>query len=160
MTIGKFLGGIGALIWDAQSEKYLLLQRASERDFKAGAWECVTGRVDQGESFEQALHREVMEEIGAEVWIDFILATSHFFRGQMTAENELLSVIYGCTIKEPSRVKIGAEHSDMCWVTSREALEFLEQGHWLRGVILRAEKLRSYLPSELSTEFRQNGFEI
>lgn len=160
MTIGKFLGGIGALIWDQQSEKYLLLRRASQRDFKAGAWECVTGRVDQGESFEQALHREVMEEIGAEVWLDFIIATSHFYRGQKNPENELLSVIYSCTIKDPSRVKIGAEHSEVRWVTLKEALDFLEHGHWLRDVILRAEKMRNYLPPELSNEFRQHGFEI
>jgi len=57
MTIGRFLGGVGALIWNEQDGCYLLLRRAGHRDFAAGAWECVTGRVDQGESFEQAVKR-------------------------------------------------------------------------------------------------------
>lgn len=160
MAIGKFLGGVAALIWDEQDKKYLLLRRAAQRDFKAGDWECVTGRVDQGESFEEALHREVMEEIQAVIGIDFIIATSHFYRGEITQENELLSVIYGCTIQDATRVKIGDEHSAMRWVTPEEALAFFEDGHWLREVIIRAEKLREHLPALLRSDFRQRGFEI
>lgn len=160
MTIGKFLGGIGALVWDRKSQKYLLLRRAAQRDFKAGAWECVTGRVDQGESFEDALHREVMEEINAQVHIDFIIATSHFYRGDPIPDNELLSVIYGCTIKNANQVVIGSEHSEFEWFSASEALDFLHKNHWLHEVILRAEKLRKFLPTELKDEFQQRGFEI
>ncbi|NJN55210.1 MAG: hypothetical protein HC804_10900, partial [Anaerolineae bacterium] len=50
MSIGRFLGGIAALIWNPTNESYLLLCRADSKDFGAGSWECVTGRVDQGES--------------------------------------------------------------------------------------------------------------
>jgi 8-oxo-dGTP diphosphatase len=57
MSIGRFIGGIGALIWSPKVKRYLLLRRSAQRDYGAGAWECVTGRVDQGEGFEQALHR-------------------------------------------------------------------------------------------------------
>ena len=70
------------MIWDPSYSKYLLLRRADDRDFKGGSWECVTGRVDQGESYEQALHREVREEIGATVQIEFLIATTHFYRGE------------------------------------------------------------------------------
>ena len=81
MTIGRFCAGIGALIWSPTKEKYLLLRRSPEKDFAPGVWECVTGRVDQGERFEQALHREVREELGIQVQIEFIIGTSHFYRG-------------------------------------------------------------------------------
>ncbi len=160
MPIGKFLGGIGALIWDEHSKKYLFLRRSNQRDFKADTWECVTGRVDQGESYEEALHREVMEEIQAHVWIDFIIGTTHFHRGEQIPENELLGVIYGCTIKDASQVHFSNEHSEMRWVTLEEALEILPDTDWLRKSIIQAEELRSQLPVKLLRQFRQQGFEI
>jgi 8-oxo-dGTP diphosphatase len=158
--VGHFLGGIGALIWDPATHRYLLLRRADDRDFKGGAWECVTGRVDQGESYEQALHREVGEEIGATVQIEFLVATTHFHRGEPRPENELLGVIYSCLIQHPEQAHFEAEHSAQRWVTVEEALAFLPEGHWLRNVILRAEQLRLLVPPELRQAFLREGFEL
>ncbi len=160
MSIGRFLAGIGALIWNPADERYLMLRRVEHKDFAAGAWECVTGRVDQGESFEEALHREVHEEIGAEVQIEFLLATTHFYRGEKSAENELLGLVYGCTIVDPAAVSIDIEHSAMRWVLASEAYEILPNGHWLRSVIARAELLKKRLPAELRQVYRQEGFNI
>jgi 8-oxo-dGTP diphosphatase len=157
--VGHFLAGIGALIWDPATNKYLLLRRADHRDFQRGEWECLTGRVDQGESFTQALHREALEEIGVDIQIEFIIATTHFYRGEAKPENELLGVIYGCTIQDPSEARIGDEHSEQRWVSVEEAEKLLPAGHWLRNVIRRGEKLRALLPNELRYEFRQYGFE-
>ena len=158
--VGHFLGGIGALVWDPATRRYLLLQRANNRDFKSGAWECVTGRVDQGESYEQALHREVREEIGATVQIEFLVATTHFYRGESRPENELLGVIYSCIIQNPEQAHFEAEHSAQRWVTADEAMAFLPEGHWLRNVIIRAERLRMLVPAELRQAFLNEGFEL
>jgi 8-oxo-dGTP diphosphatase len=158
--VGHFLGGIGALVWDPVSHKYLLMRRADNRDFKGGAWECVTGRVAQGESFEQALHREVQEEIGARVQIEFLIATTHFYRGEPQPKNELLGVIYSCIIQNPEQAHFEAEHSAQRWVTIEEALAFLPDGHWLRNVIVRAERLRLLVPTNLRQEFLKEGFEL
>jgi 8-oxo-dGTP diphosphatase len=160
MTIGHFLGGIAALIWDPTKNKYLLLRRAEHRDFKGGEWECVTGRVEQGESYEQALHREVREEIGAEVQIQFLIATTHFYRGAVLPENELLGVIYGCTLMQVDQAHFGSEHSEQRWVTVEQAYALLPEQDWLRKVISRAETLRALLPVELRQRFRSQGFEI
>jgi ADP-ribose pyrophosphatase YjhB (NUDIX family) len=154
------LGGIGALIWDPATRRYLLLRRADHRDFKGGDWECVTGRVDQGESYEQALQREVREETGATVQIEFLVATTHFHRGDPRPENELLGVIYSCLIQNPEQAHFEAEHSAQRWVTAEEALAFLPEEHWLRKVILRAERLRSLVPAELRQAFLSEGFEL
>ncbi len=160
MTIGRFLGGVGALIWNEQDGCYLLLRRAGHRDFAAGAWECVTGRVDQGESFEQAVKREVREELSAEVQIEFILATSHFYRGSVRAENELLSVLYGCTLADPLAIQLSLEHSEMLWMTAQEVYQMLPENYWLAQIIRRAELMRSNLSPVLRMEYRQRGFEI
>ncbi len=92
MPIGRFYAGIAALIWVPETKQYLLLRRSTQKDYAQGAWECVTGRVDQGESFEDALRREVREELGAEVQLEYILGTTHFYRGDPIPENELVGV--------------------------------------------------------------------
>lgn len=160
MPIGRFLCGIAALIWDPATKRYLLLRRAEGKDFARGDWECVTGRVDQGESFTAALHREVREEIGAEVRIDFIIATTHFYRGAETPENELNGVIFGCSLTSSGEIAFGEEHSEMHWLSAEEAYALLPEGHWLSNVIQRSENLRRWLPQELLDEFRHKGLEV
>jgi len=160
MNIGHFLGGVGACIWDPANRKYLILRRAAHRDFGADQWECLTGRVDQGESYSQALHREVMEEIGVKVQIDFIIGTTHFYRGASLPENELLGVIFACKIKDAQAPTLGEEHSESRWVSIEEAYQLLPEGYWLRNVIEKAEMLRSQLPSRLIEFFRREGFDV
>jgi 8-oxo-dGTP diphosphatase len=160
MTVGRFLAGIGALIWDDATDKYFLVRRVDDRDFQAGAWECITGRVDQGESFEEALHREVYEEIGGRVQIEFIVATTHFYRGQPSPENELLGLVYGCTALNQDEMAVGSEHSEGHWVSVDEAFKLLPDRHWLRQVITRAEIQKANLTPLLRDTFRNEGFDI
>ena len=160
MPIGRFLAGIGALIWSQQDKKYLLLQRSETRDYGGGSWECVTGRVDQGESFEDALHREIMEEIGIEVQLDFLLGTTHFYRGNPpSSENELVGVLYACSLKGAKPDNFSKEHMQHRWVTYSEAVSMLPEDHWLRPVLKRAEFLRENLPDKLRSIYQEEGFE-
>lgn len=160
MAVGHFLGGVAALIWDEQSGRYLLLRRSAQKDFLSGEWECVTGRVDQGENYTQATLREVQEEIGAAAQIELLIGVTHFYRGAPKPENELLGVIFGCTLLQGERASLGEEHSELRWVSPAEAYALLPAGHWLRWAIARAEKLRAALPAELRAELRAEGFEI
>ena len=152
--VGRFLCGIGALIWNPADNKYLVLRRAAAKDFAAGEWESVAGRVDQGESFEAALHREVREEISTTVSIEAILKTEHFYRGEARPENELLLVHYLCAITDPAQVVIGEEHSEYRWLTVSEIEALLPIGHWLLSVIQLAEAIRALMPSELRDVYR------
>lgn len=158
--VGRFLAGIAALVRDPANGRYLLLKRSSEKDFEADSWECVTGRVDQGEGFEDALHREVREELGVAVRPEFIVGTTHFYRGREIAANELVGVIYACAIEDPAAIKVSAEHSEYRWLTTAEAGNFLPEGSWIKPVIRRAELIRAYLPAELLAFHGQNGFEL
>lgn len=160
MTIGRFSAGVAALVWCPADGRYLLLQRSASKDFGGGAWECVTGRVDQGEGFTRAVCREVREELGVEVQVDFILGTMHFYRGPATPENELVGVQFCCSLADPALIHISAEHSIYRWVTAAEAEELLPAGHWLRRAIWRADTIRALSPSVLLKFHAVEGFEI
>ncbi|HET6444760.1 MAG TPA: NUDIX domain-containing protein [candidate division Zixibacteria bacterium] len=164
MDIGRFTCGIGVLIWDAISDKYLVLKRSEEKDFAAGFWECVTGRVDQGEGFEDAAHREVLEELSVSVQLLQILGTTHFYRGEQRPEYELIGVVYLGTIAPPGNIAISVEHSEYRWESAEEAKNLIENNEgtegWLARVIDRAEVMKSSLPSSLLELFRDTGFEL
>jgi 8-oxo-dGTP diphosphatase len=164
LGVGRFLAGIGAVIWAPDREAYLLLQRAASKDFAPGALECVTGRVDQGEGFEDALHREVREELGVAVVVDFLLGTTHFHRGAALPENELLGVVYHCSLLEPDAIRLSAEHAALRWASFSEALALLRDDHpseaWLKRALVRAEWFRAHLPSSLIDRHRAEGAEL
>lgn len=164
MSIGHFLGGIGALVYSSVDEKYLLLRRSAEKDFASGAWECVTGRVDQGEGFEEALRREVREELGVEIQIEFVIGTTHFFRGAELPENELIGIVCCVTLEHPGSIRVSSEHSEHRWVTLAEARDLLVDDRpttrWILQILERAETMQAITPQELRKFFRQRGLEL
>ncbi|MBN2149092.1 MAG: NUDIX domain-containing protein [Anaerolineales bacterium] len=164
MSPGRFLGGIGALIREQGGKRYLLLRRSEAKDFGAGVWECVTGRVEQGEGFEQAMHREVVEELGVQVRVEFIIGTTHFYRGETVAENELIGVVYCGTLDDPAAIRISPEHSEYRWVDAQEAETLLASPdastQWLLGLIRRAERMQQLQPESLREYGREAGFEL
>ena len=160
MSIGRFYAGISALLWCPAYARYLVLQRSPDKDFACGAWECVTGRVDQGEGFVDAVRREMFEELGVGVQIDFVVGTFHFYRGEARPENEMVGVQFSCSIADPRAIRMSAEHVESRWVTAAEAEALLGRDHWLEKAIRRAEEIRTLLPPALLQYHRTQGFEL
>ncbi len=162
VTVGRFLAGIAALVWRPADGRYLLLQRSAAKDYGAGFWECVTGRVDQGESFVEALHREVREELGerARVQLDFVVGTTHFYRGPADPLNELLGVVFACSLLSEQVVCTSSEHSAHRWLSAGEVLEFVPADYWLHRAVRRAEAIRALATSDLLGFIQKEGLEI
>lgn len=116
---------VGAVIEHAPSGRVLLVKRADEADFEGGVWEDVTGRVRQFEEPEDALRREIEEECGLAVEIVKPISVFHLFRGERTAEHELIGIIFWCRT-ESDEVRLSEEHSEFRWVAPLEALEVVE----------------------------------
>lgn len=157
---GRFIAVIGALVWRRSDGKYLVLQRAATRDVGAGEWECVTGRLEQGEGFLAALRREALEELGTEVQVECILRTAHFYRGEAQPENEAVGVMYGCSVDDGDEIHLSDEHSAHAWISADEARDRFPEGDRLRDLIARADFVRKLAPDELRRLAHIDGFQF
>ena len=102
---------VAALIW--QGNKYMICQRPA-RKARGLLWEFVGGKVEQGETKEQALIRECKEEL------DVLLSVGDVF---MDVVHEYLDLtvhltLFIATIAEGEPQKL--EHNDIQWITPSE----------------------------------------
>lgn len=63
---------VGAIVFDEKG-RVLLQKRSSTKDMGAGLWgiSCA-GHVRKGQEYEEALHRELMEELGIEIPVEYL----------------------------------------------------------------------------------------
>jgi 8-oxo-dGTP diphosphatase len=96
----------------------VLAARRSQPSRLAGGWEFPGGKVEPGESDEQALARELHEELGIIGEIGVRLAE--------TSDGSLLLVLYAATLStgEPHPLE---DHDELRWLTARE----LDDVAWL-----------------------------
>ena len=102
---------VAALIWD--KDQFLICQRPANKA-RALLWEFVGGKVEKGETKEQALIRECKEELNItlNVWDDFL---------EVVHENPDITVLltlFNATIVEGVPQKL--EHNDIKWITPAE----------------------------------------
>ena len=116
---------VGAIIEHTSTGKILLMKRADTATYAPGLWEDLTGRMKQFEEPEAALHREIKEETGLTVTIVKPLKVFHLYRGEPTADNELIGIVYWCRTHS-DHVTLSHEHSDYRWLTPQEALDLAD----------------------------------
>lgn len=110
----------GALVDDLDDPQHLLAARRATPASLAGRWEFPGGKVDPGESPEEALHRELREELGVRVGLgpelvgpeDGVWTLSERYVMRLW----LVEVVSG--VPEPL-----VEHDDVRWLPSGQWLE-------------------------------------
>lgn len=119
---GIFNVAVEAVI--VKNGKVLITQRSFERSHAPGEWEIITGRVDQGETFEEALKREVKEEVNLVVEPLQPFNTFHFFRGPEKAEH--LGVSFLCEYVPGEIALNDKEQIAYKWTTPKAALSLIK----------------------------------
>ena len=102
---------VAALIWD--NDKFMICQRPAHKA-RGLLWEFVGGKVEPGETREQALIRECFEEL------DVTLSVGKVFM-DVTHEYPDLTVhltLFNAMISEGEPQKL--EHNDIRWITPSE----------------------------------------
>ena len=94
----------------------LLAAKRAAQAYHAGLWELPGGKVEAGETFEQALQRELVEELGIEVSVGEELAVSVYACAGSSIE--LRAFKCNCAQGTPQ----AREHQELRWVEPTEAL--------------------------------------
>lgn len=124
--VGRFMVAVGAVMELAETGKILLVQRSNQLDWHPGEWEVGYGRIDQLETLEQGLYREMKEETGlTDFTILGVVRAWHIFRGSEKAENELVGITFHCRTNQEN-ITISDEHQGYAWVTPKEALDLVK----------------------------------
>lgn len=111
----KMVEVVAALIWD--KDKFMICQRPAHKA-RALLWEFVGGKVEPGETKEQALIRECQEELAV------VLSVGEVFM-DVIHEYPDISVhltLFNATIAEGVPQKL--EHNDIQWITPNEILQY------------------------------------
>jgi len=82
------------------------------------------------------------------------------YRGEARPENEMVGVVYRCTIDDPEAIATSWEHSEHRWVNAAQAAALFPEPHWLGRLICRAEALHGLSSEALLAYYRENGFEL
>ena len=114
---------VGALL--VRDGKLLLGQRASDRAWLAGAWDVFGGHIETGETPEQALRRELDEELGV---VPSQLRHLGTLSGDGPASWRLHLYVVSAWQGEPCN-RQPHEHAQMCWCTLAQAQQRLAGAH-------------------------------
>ena len=95
-----------------RDDAFLLTRRAADAHL-AGRWEFPGGKREPGETGEQALAREIREELGCEADIGALLLTTEHAYPEVHVRLEFFAV----TLRDEPEPQLGQA---MCWVPRRE----------------------------------------
>jgi 8-oxo-dGTP diphosphatase len=111
--------GVGACIFDEQGRILLSLRGPASRN-EAGKWEIPGGAVEFGETFEEAIIREVKEELDVKIVVKkLIQIVSHILPDE---KQHWVSPTYVCEITEGEPRPVEPEKcSELRWCSIGEA---------------------------------------
>ena len=118
MAVRRIIEVVGAIIKDG--DRYLVGQRPANKA-QGGMWEFMGGKIEPGETPEQALARECREELALEIENEHIIDSVVHEYPEKTIHLTLIS----CSPKSGSNPK-ALEHQQIRWVTRDEmdAIDF------------------------------------
>lgn len=106
---------VAALIWD--KDKFLICQRPKNKA-RALLWEFVGGKVEKGETKQQALIRECREELNISLEVGDVFCDVTHVYPDITVHLTLFNATIKCGAPEL------VEHNDMCWISVGEISDY------------------------------------
>lgn len=141
----------------------LILKRAKDNNTNAGKWDIPGGLLEVGESLEEALKREILEEIGLEVEVGPVIRVCEFSKETEQFKKEKRSLRFIAYCKGNEDVKLSDEHSEFLWLNMDEAIEKFDKKDGFendkRNTLLDAKKYLEMQKAENSFKRLAADFE-
>ena len=110
------------VVWDESNERVLLIRRSLDSNAYPGFWALPGGLVEEDETVEQAAVREVMEETGISVSVQFVRYVDWpFYRDPRC--RSVSFVFIGIPLVSFQDIKAGSDASDVKWFKLHDAIE-------------------------------------
>lgn len=121
--------------------RVLLLKRRRDARPAPGGWDTPGGRLEFGESLEEALQREVREELGPSVSLNVrqVLNAWTFEKDRRT---QLVGITFLCDLAGRPQLPDDSEHVSFEWIPAARALRDPAIGDSLRRTIAAAARRR------------------
>jgi 8-oxo-dGTP pyrophosphatase MutT (NUDIX family) len=103
----------------------LVIRRSGQSKHWPGMWELAGGKAEAGETFEEAMRREVREETGLEIELRRWVGTAPYRLVTGKGELELLFVVVEAMVSgseggRTQEVRLSSEHLEYRWVSEGE----------------------------------------
>lgn len=107
-----------------KDKKALIIKRADDDEIGGGTWEFSGGKLEFGESPEDALKREFREETGIDVDVKKLLYVTSF---KTNPNRQVVLITYLCECGD-CEVKLSPEHSEHMWANRIEVKSRIAKG--------------------------------
>jgi len=106
-------------------DKVLILREAATygEGTQRGRYHMPGGRVEPGESFEDGLRREIREETGLEVTIEYPIYVGEWRPVIRGVPHQIVATFIVCK-SESDKVRLSSEHDDYQWILPKDRKKY------------------------------------
>lgn len=104
--------------------KLLVAKRADESKFMPGIWELPGGHIEFGESIEDGLKREIMEEFDFDISVGSPFASFSYINKNSSKQTFEIA-LYAKLLEEKKATLNPREHSDYRWIDQNDCDKYL-----------------------------------
>jgi len=142
-----------------EKNEILLIKRHKDDHHGAGKWDFPGGTLDSDENLEEALRREIEEEVGIKIKLESILSVHDFekkynknikINGEKAVVNGKGARFLGYA--KSDNIRLSKEHEEYEWVTMEKALGKFGQADFEKDKIETIKEVQKYLEIKESAD--------